>query len=239
MNEFPWFDLAGSRGSRLGAPARRAIGLSLCLALFAGLAAACGSSTSSGQSARPTASLTTSASAAASAQEPAVSIDPASYEGDTGGFGTAGSALEDAGYKDRYEGTDGLDHMAEAYAIIERGLPKAVDLSQVKAEEPGGVSCEVYILWEPEGRRDTLLPPGGHGERIYEIQVDLGSYVKGGDAIAYVWFLSRADGDTLASQDPYGTPKAYPNQAFSFQLDKGTAAALLDLFWVKGTPAAS
>lgn len=228
MNEYRWFDLSGARGSRIGAPARRAIRLSLCLVLFAGLAAACGSSKPSVQSGQP------SQGPAASANGPSVSFDPAAYESDSGGFGSTGSVLEDAGYTDRYQSMGGLDHLADAYSIIVRGLPKAVDLNQVKAEAPGAISCEVSVEWQPMGRRDTALPPGSHGERIYELDVDLGPYVKGGDAVAYVWFLSRADGDALDKIDLTATPKAYPNQAFSFKIDKETAGALLDVFWVKG-----
>jgi len=148
--------------------------------------------------------------------------------------------LEDAGYTERYEGLDGLDHMEEAYAIIELALPKATDLNQPQAEEPGGVYCDVYIEWEPNGKRDTLLPPGDHGERIYEVKVDLGPYVSGGDAVAWVWFVGRAQGDALASGDWGATPNPYPNQAFGFKLDKAAAGALFDIFWVKGAaPSAS
>jgi len=228
LNEYPWFDLAGTRGSRLGAPTRGAIRLSLCLVLFAGLAAACGSSKPNGQSAQP------SLNPAATAQGPSVSFDTTAFGSDAGGFGTNGSALTDAGYTERYESMKGLDHLAEAYAIITNGLPKAVDLNQVKAEAPGTILCEVSVLWQPMGRRDTVLPPGGHGERIYELDVDLGPYIKGGDAVAYVWFLSRADGDALDPHDLTATPKTYPSQAFSFKIDNETAGALLNLFWVKG-----
>ena len=36
------------------------------------------------------------------------------------------------------------------------------------------------------------------------------------------------------------TPSPYPTKAYEFQIDKTTAAALLDMFWVKGaTPTAS
>ncbi|MGA3058453.1 MAG: hypothetical protein ABSE70_10545 [Candidatus Limnocylindrales bacterium] len=230
MNDYPGFDLAGCRGSRIGAPARRAIRLGLCLVLFAGLAAACGSGKPSEQSGQP------SLSPAASAPGPSVSFDPTAFASDGGGFGSNGSAIEDAGYTERYGGMEGLDHLAEAYAVIVHGLPTAIDLNQVKAEKPGMVSCEVTVEWEPMGRRDTVLPPGGHGERIYEIDVDLGPYIKGGDAVAYVWFLSRAEGDALDKIDLTATPQAYPNQAFSFKIDKEAAGALLDLFWVKGAP---
>ena len=228
MNDYTGFDPAGSRGSRLGAPARVAIRLGLCLVLFAGVAAACGSSTSSAQSAQP------SLGPAASGGAPSVGFDTTQFALDGGGFGTTGSALADAGYTDRYQSSTGLDHLAEAYAIIVNGLPKAVDLNQTKAEKPGNISSDVYVLWQPMGRRDTVLPPGGHGERIYELDVDLGPYITGGDAVAYVWFLSRAEGDALDPHDLTATPAAYPTQAFTFKLDSGTAGALLNVFWVKG-----
>jgi hypothetical protein len=227
LDEYPQSNLAGGRGSRLGVPARKAVGFGLCLAMFAGLAAACGSSKPSAQP-----NLTPSAEASAS-------FDRLAYAGDTGGFGTVGMLLADAGYTKRYEDLTGLDHMAEAYFIIEQGLPRAVDLNEVKSKQPATFSFDVSVTWEPKGRRDTVLPPGGHGERIYSLDVDLGPYVKGGDAVAYVWFLSRAEGEALASQDAGATPASDPKQAFSFKLDKKTASALLDLFWVKGEPAAS
>jgi hypothetical protein len=50
--------------------------------------------------------------------------------------------------------------------------------------------------------------------------------------------VSQAEGQALG-QDTLATPNPMPNQAYSFALDKETAAALLDLFWVKGEPAAS
>lgn len=230
MDDYSGFDLAGGRGPRPGAPALRAIRLGLCLVLFAGLAAACasGSAKPSGQSAQPSQGL------AASANGPSAGLDSTSFASDGGGFGSSGSVLEDAGYTERYGGMEGLDHLKEAYAIITQGLSTAVDLNQVKTEAPGKISCDVTVEWQPMGRRDTVLPPGGHGERIYELDVDLGPYVKGGDAVAYVWFLSRADGDALDKIDLTATPAAYPNQAYSFKIDNGTAGALLNLLWVKG-----
>jgi hypothetical protein len=232
VDEHSGFDLAGGRGPRPGAPARRTIRVGLCLVLFAGLAAACGSSSGSGKpslkSGQP------SQGPVASANGPSATFDSTAFASDGGGFGSFGSVLEDAGYTERYGGMDGLDHLKEAYAIITQGLPTAVDLNQVKTEAPGKISCEVSVEWQPMGRRDTVLPPGGHGERIYELDVDLGPYVKGGDAVAYVWFLSRADGDALDKIDLTATPAAYPTQAYSFKIDNGTAGALLNLLWVKG-----
>jgi hypothetical protein len=234
---------------------RGAIRLGLCLVLFAGVAAACGSSQATGQSAGPNLSSAASSQGpaacaqgpaassqgpAASAQAPSVSFDTTAFSCDGGGYGTSGTALEDAGYTDRYQDLKGIDHMAEAYAIIVHGLPSAVDLNQVQSAAPGAITCEVVINWQPMGRRDTVLPPGNHGERIYELDLDIGPYVKGGDAVAYVWFLSRAQGNALDPNDLTATPSPYPNQAFSFKIDKATAAALLDLFWVKGAaPTAS
>jgi hypothetical protein len=230
VNAYPGFDPAESEGSRLGAPARRAIRLSLCLVLFAGLAAACGSGQSSGQSGQP------SGNPGASAQGPSGSLDLTAFASDGGGYGISGSTLEDAGYTDRYQGTDGLDHLKEAYAVITHGLPTAVDLNQVQTEKPGDVSSDAYVVWEPNGRRDTVMPPGNHGERIYELEVDLGPYITGGDAVVWVWYLSRAEGDALDKIDLTATPQTYPTQAYSFQIDKATAGAVLDLFWIKGAP---
>jgi hypothetical protein len=127
--------------------------------------------------------------------------------------------------------------MAEAYAVISQGLPKAVDMNATQTAKPGSVICEVCVMWQPNGRHDTALPPGNHGERIYEIDVDLGPYLKGGDAVAYVWFLSRAAGDALDKTDLTATPDPYPAQALSFTIGKDTAAALLNVFWVKGAAA--
>lgn len=228
MNDYRGFDLAQSRGSRLGSAARRAIRLGLCLVLFAGVAVACGGSKSSGQSGQP------ANNPAASVNGPAVTFDTTAFSSDGGGYSTNGSALEDAGYTDRYQDLAGLDHMAEAYAIILNALPKAVDLNQVKAEQPGTISCDVCINWQPMGRRDTALPPGNHGERIYEVDIDLGPYLKNGDSVAYVWFLSRADAASLDPIDLTATPQAYPSQAYTFTIDKATAGALFDIFWVKG-----
>ena len=234
MNDHPEFSLARSRGSRFGVPVRGAIRLGLCVVMFAGVAAACGSSKSTGQNAQ--------SSSAASAQAPSVTVDRAAFQSDGGAFGGGGSTLSDAGYTDRYQDLDGLDHLPEAYAIILNALPSAVDLNQVKTEAPGSISSDAYINWQPMGRRDTVLPPGNHGERIYELDVDLGPYLTGGDAVAYVWFLSRAEGNALDPFDLTATPKTYPTQAYSFGLDKATAGALINVFWVKGaapTPTAS
>ena len=229
MNDHPRFDLSGARGSRLGTPTRGAILLGLCLVLFAGVAAACGGSNASGPGNQP------NPGSATSAQTPAVSFDPAAFGSDEGGFGTSGSALTDAGYTERYPNSgEGLNHLKEAFAVIAAGLPTAVDLNQVQTAAPGSIQVEVYVTWQPSGRRDTVLPPGGHGERIYELDVDLGPYLKGGDAVAYVWFLSRAEGSALDPNDLTATPKTYPTQAYSFTIDKVTAGALLDIFWVKG-----
>ena len=237
LNDHRGFDVSGTRGSRIGAPTRGAIRIGLCLVLLAGVAAACGSSKSTGQggqpSVAPAASAQGTSTQGATTQAPAVSFDPAEYANDSGGFGTNGS-IEDYGYTDRYQGTDGLDHMAGAYALISQALPTAVDLNQTQAQEPGMVSEDVYIQWEPLGRRDTALPPGNHGERIYEADIDLGPYLKGGDAVAYVWFISRAEAASLDPNDLTATPNPYPTKAYSFKIDKATAAALLDMFWVKG-----
>jgi hypothetical protein len=233
VNDCPRFDLFGAQGSRIGAQTRGAIWLGLCLVLFAGVAAACGGSKASGPGDHS--SPGSSPGSATSAQPPAVSFDPAAFESDSGGFGTSGSTLTDAGYTERYtQSGEGIDHLGEAFVIITNRLPKAVDLNQVKPGAPGSIPSEVYVQWQPNGRRDTVLPPGNHGERIYELDVDLGPYLKGGDAVAYVWFLSRAEGDALDKNDLSATPKTYPSQAYTFTLDKATAAALLDVFWVKG-----
>ena len=232
LNDHRGFDVSGARGSRIGAPTRGAIRIGLSLVLIAGVAAACGSSTSTGQGGQPSVAPAASAQGA-SVQAPAVSFDPAEYASDGGGFGTNGS-IEAYGYTDRYQGTDGLDHMAGAYALISLALPTAVDLDQTQAQEPGMVTEDVYVQWEPLGRRDTALPPGNHGERIYEVDIDLGPYLKSGDAVAYVWFISRAEAASLDPNDLTATPNPYPTKAYSFKIDKATAAALLDMFWVKG-----
>ena len=260
MSDYAGFDPAASRNSRPGVAARRAVGLGLCLVLFAGLTAACGGSKSSGASAsseqssqstgqsaqtsaqtsaETSASAETSSSGAASAAA-SVSLDPTLYQADGGGFGVNGS-IEDYGYTDRYtKGTDGLDHMGEAYALIVQALPAAVDLNQTQAEEPGSISENVYIQWNPMGRHQTALPPGNHGERLYEVDIDLGPYLQGGDALAYVWFITKAEADALDPHDMTATPSPYPTKAYEFQIDKTTAAALLDMFWVKGAaPTAS
>ena len=260
MSDYAGFDPAASRNSYPGVAARRAVGLGLCLVLFAGLTAACGGSKSSGASAsseqssqstgqsaqtsaetsaETSASAETSSSGAASAAA-SVSLDPTLYQADGGGFGVNGS-IEDYGYTDRYtEGTGGLDHMGEAYALIVQALPAAVDLNQTQAEEPGSISENVYIQWNPMGRHQTALPPGNHGERLYEVDIDLGPYLQGGDALAYVWFITKAEADALDPHDMTATPSPYPTKAYEFQIDKTTAAALLDMFWVKGAaPTAS
>jgi hypothetical protein len=169
-----------------------------------------------------------------------VSLDPTLYQADGGGFGVNGS-IEDYGYTDRYtEGTGGLDHMGEAYALIVQALPAAVDLNQTQAEEPGSISENVYIQWSPMGRHQTALPPGNHGERLYEVDIDLGPYLQGGDALAYIWFITKAQADALDPHNMTATPSPYPTTAYEFQIDKTTAAALLDMFWVKGAaPTAS
>jgi hypothetical protein len=226
--------LNGIPCTRVGASVRGAAGLCLSLVVIAGLAA-CGSSASSAspaqspQSPQPTLGPSPSAVETSGGAE----ATPYAWSGDSGGLGTSGSVMADAGYTDRYE-DDALHHMGEAYAIIEQGLPQAVDLDEVKDAEPGAVFGDVQIYWWPDGRHDTALPPGGHGDRIYRLMVDLAPYVRGGDAVVYVWFVSQAQGDALDPQDFKATPDPYPTQYFTFQLDKETAAALLDVFWVKG-----
>jgi hypothetical protein len=260
VTDYAGFDPAASRNSRPGLAARRAVGLGLCLVLFAGLTAACSgtkssgasasseqSSQSTGQSTQPSAQ--TSAEASASAQISAsaaasvaasVSLDPTLYQADGGGFGVNGS-IDDYGYTDRYtEGTSGLDHMGAAYALIVQALPSAVDLNQTQAQQPGSISQNVYIQWSPMGRHQTALPPGNHGERLYEVDIDLGPYLQGGDALAYIWFITKAQADALDPHNMTATPSPYPTTAYEFQIDKTTAAALLDMFWVKGAaPTAS
>lgn len=209
----------------------RAAGHGLALLALAVAAAACGGSSSA--KTQPAPSPTPAITAA-----PWAGADLTVYEWDGGGTSMS-SGLEQYGYTERYEGLDALDHMAEAYYIIEQGLPKAVDQNQVETGTPNYFTNGTIILWQPNGRRDTLLPPGGHGERIYEVHVLMDPYGQGGDAVAHVWFISQAEGDALDAHNLTATPAAYPNQYYVFQLDKATAAALLDLFWVKGAPGAS
>jgi hypothetical protein len=206
----------------------RFVHLALSLLAVAALAAACGGSQSGGKSS-PAPSTP-----APSAHGPLANADLTVYDLDSGGL-TGSAALAEAGYAERYpEGTDALDHLAEADYIIEHGLPKAVDLNDVKSGTPGSQDVGATVIWEPNGRRDTLLPPGNHGERIYNLVVDLDPYLKGGDAVAYVSFLSRAEGDALDANNLTATPATIPNQVYTFKLDKATAAALLDVFYVKG-----
>jgi hypothetical protein len=129
----------------------------------------------------------------------------------------------DAGYSQRWE-EDVFDHTPGGYAILERGLAKAVDLNKVETGEPL-MMTGTTVIWQPNGRRDTLLPPSAHGERIYAVAVDLDSFVKGDDVIARITFVSRAQGDASASP---------PDQLYSYKLDKDTVAALVDYFFVKG-----
>jgi hypothetical protein len=147
-----------------GGPARRTAQLGLCLVLFAGLATACGSGKPSG-STQPATSPTASAQGSAASMKPAATPNVEAYKSDSGGYGTLSGSLSAAGYTDRYEGIEGLDHMAEGYAIIEAGLPKATDLNKRETADAGTISGDVSIFWQPRGRRDTLLPPGGHGDR--------------------------------------------------------------------------
>ena len=146
-------------------PIRRAVQLGLCLMLFAGLAVGCGGSKSSTQTAQLSLSLPSPSPKASASPMPSPTLDLNAFESDGGAFGTNGPALEDAGYTDRYPDLEGLDHMKEAYTIIVNGLPKAVDLNQVKTEAPGMISSDAYVNWQPMGRRDTVLPPVRQGRR--------------------------------------------------------------------------
>jgi hypothetical protein len=247
---------------RHGAPARKAVGLSLGLAVLAGLVAACAGSTPSGQSYQPTlgstpatqeptVSLETSAGPDTSvAPEPTPNPTPTATPKSSaspkptakpaggsqspwptedcsyGGYGSAGSFLSDLGYVKRSDDLLTKAQLNQIRSIIEKSLPKAVDLNKVEVGEPYPRG-DVFVDWSPTGYCVSLLPPGGHGERIYMAAVNLGPYLRGGDAVAYVWFVNAADGG------------AVPNRYFDYRIDKGTAAALLDLFWVKSSPAAS
>jgi hypothetical protein len=198
----------------------RTFRLSLSLLLAVGLAA-CGGS--SGQKASPT----------------SADAGLAVYDRDAGGVGYSPDT-EDMGYTKRYEGDAFYDHLNGGYAIVEQGLAKFTDLNQVETGSPGAIGGETAVLWEPDGRRDTLMPPNPRGERIYTVVVVLDGYMTGGDAIARIAFVSRTWGDALNPKDPAATPAATPpNQVYTYTVDKGTAAALLDYFWVKGAPAAT
>lgn len=59
----------------------------------------------------------------------------------------------------------------DAAAIIEQALPTATDVGPVSADELGGSPFGTESFqWVPGGRT-TLLPPGGHGQRIHQVEV--------------------------------------------------------------------
>lgn len=167
-----------------------------------------------------------------------VASGPASlaiYQLDSGGITGADEAAQQAGYASRYTGDAVYEQLNGGYSIVEHGLPMAADLNQVEVGEPGAIGSETAVLWQPNGRRDTLMPPSAHDERIYAVVVVLDGYIAGGDAIARVTFVSRVQGDALNPKDPSATPVGSPpTQIHTYTLDKVTAAALLDYFFVKG-----
>jgi hypothetical protein len=197
----------------------RSIDYLLTLILLAILVAACGSSGSSAMSS-PAASGTGNF---------------AVYQLDSGGITGADDVAQQAGYTSRYTGDEVYDRLNGGYSIVEHGLPKAADLNQVETGEAGAIGSETAVLWQPNGRRDTLLPPSAHGERIYAVVVVLDGYITGGDATARATFVSRVQGGALNPKDPSATPVGLPpNQIYTYTIDNGTAAALLDYFFVKG-----
>jgi hypothetical protein len=208
---------------------RRPISCALGLLALAVAAAACGGS--SGKS-------STAPSSAALSAAPSASADLSAYEHDLGGIGTTPTAW-DAGYTPRYDGDEVFDELPAGYAMIEQGLPKATDLSQVATGEPADLCQGTALYWEPNGRRDTLLPPGAPGERIYKLALDFDAYFQGGDVTARISFISRAEGDALSSDDSSATLAVPPTKVYSYRLDKATAAALGDYFWVKEAPTPS
>jgi hypothetical protein len=72
------------------------------------------------------------------------------------------------------------------------------------------------------------------------VVVLLDGYIQGGDATAQIAFVSRVQGDALNPKDPSATPAGVaPDQIYTYKLDKATAAALLNAFFVKGAPPAT
>lgn len=204
----------------------RSIGVVLNVLLLAVLVAACGSSGSSGKG-----------SPVPSTPAPSATADLAAYDLDGGGITGASDIAQQAGYTPRYTGDEIFDRLNGGYALVEKGMPSATDLNQVETGEPGAIGGDTSVLWEPSGRRDTLLPTSAHGERIYAVVVDLDGYFQGGDATARISFVSRAQGDllNLYLKDPTATAGALPpDQIYTYKVDKATAAALVDYFFVKG-----
>jgi hypothetical protein len=145
---------------------------------------------------------------------------------DNFGYGSVGMALSNAGYVSRNEGLITKAESNAALALVEPGLSKLVDLNKVQSGDPT-LSGDAFVLWVPQGYCAAGALPSRPGERIYEINVDLGPLLRGGHAVAQAWFVSP---ETLGTT---------PTQYRTYRVDDATADALFDLFWVKATPAES
>lgn len=94
----------------------------------------------------------------------------------------------------------------DAAAIIEEALPTSTDLGPVDDDELGVSPFGTESFeWIPAATRDTRLPPGNHGRRIYQVEV-FTTPTADGEAVTVVTFdaefgpMVRFDLSTEASQ---------------------------------------
>jgi hypothetical protein len=111
------------------------------------------------------------------------------------------------------------EHLARAYAVIEPGLPRAV-------EADGGTLSEaqVSVQWLPAGRR-TLMPPVAYGQAIYSVGLLIGRYLETGEALAQIQF---SDLQTSWGLD---APDVTPTSPYIYRMDPSVFDKVIEIIF--------
>ncbi len=116
-----------------------------------------------------------------------------------------------------------------ANEVLEKALPRAIDLNRTGSTGANTFACTTCIEWKPAGR-ETALPPNPRGARIWRVQLLLGAAIVGrGPALVEIWFKSGEPAQLAALREA-GTSDAAP--ACVYQLSATDTETLLDLFFL-------
>ena len=159
------------------------------------------------------------------------------YANDGGGLGGGDQIAAQHGL--RLVSADQLSgRLPRAYGLIEQALPQAAYVSDAPGEVAGsmGGSDDLEVLWQPNGLRDTLLPPGATGERIYAVVVVLTPFLSGSDPLAKISLMTKVEAAAWNSRgvlDPNSIVPAPSIVTRIYSLPRATGADLIALFYTQ------
>lgn len=154
---------------------------------------------------------------------------------DGGGLGGSDQFLTENGLQLRVPADQVAGLLPQAYTLIEQALPKATYVGDATGEVAGSAHDGLDVIWQPNGQRDTLMPPKAAAERIYAVVVVLDPYLSGSDPLARISFMTRSQANAWSTDGNFDPTKVIQPPAlptYVYRLPRATGSELIDLFYV-------